>query len=156
MDERKVISPIYFDESLIRHKVEFEVPGKPFGKQRPRVVHRGGFSRAYTPKETVEYEKKVKSSYKKSTDIVLENHPIEAKILGIFPIPESTSKKKRNFMTQNKVHHTKKPDCDNIGKAVLDALNGIAYQDDSQICKLSVEKIYGEDPRVIVCLKEID
>ena len=59
-------------------------------------------------------------------------------------------------MIENKVHHTKKPDCDNIAKSILDALNNVAYYDDSQICKLSVEKYYGEVPKVIVSLNEIN
>ncbi|WXL80106.1 RusA family crossover junction endodeoxyribonuclease [Clostridium perfringens] len=39
----------------------------------------------------------------------------------------------------------KKPDADNIGKIILDSLNGIAYKDDSQIIELSVIKSYTED-----------
>lgn len=157
MAKKDVVPAISIDESLIHHRVKFEVEGKPFGKQRPRVVHRGGFSRAYTPKETVEYEKKVKSSYLLSSENSIKmDKPIKADIIGIFPIPESTSKKKRKYMIENKVHHTKKPDCDNIAKSILDALNNVAYYDDSQICKLSVEKYYGEVPKVIVSLNEIN
>ena len=33
-----------------------------------------------------------------------------------------------------------KPDVDNIAKAVLDALNGVAYDDDSQVVELTVKK----------------
>ena len=45
------------------NEIRFTIPGKPFGKQRPRVVNRGKFSTAYTPKETVEYENLVKLYY---------------------------------------------------------------------------------------------
>ena len=31
-------------------------------------------------------------------------------------------------------------DADNLAKAILDALNGLAYKDDSQIVRLTVEK----------------
>ena len=51
--------------------------------------------------------------------------------------------------------HTKRPDCDNLAKSILDALNGIAYDDDSQICSLSVFKFYGDEPRVEISLGEI-
>lgn len=156
MKNREVVPAIIFDESLIRKKVNFEVKGKPFGKQRPRVVHRGGFSRAYTPPETVAYENKVKNSYIDSAKNTQMDKPIEAIIIGVFPVPKSTSNKKRKYLIDNKVHHVSKPDCDNIAKSILDALNGVAYKDDSQICKLSVEKYYGEDPKVIVSLKEIN
>ena len=40
---------------------------------------------------------------------------------------------------------TKKPDADNIGKVVLDALNGIAYEDDKQVIELRVSKQYSEE-----------
>lgn len=43
--------------------IHFVVPGKPFGKQRPRVACRGKFSKAYTPKETIAYENLVKLFY---------------------------------------------------------------------------------------------
>ena len=51
--------------------------------------------------------------------------------------------------------HTKKIDCDNLCKTILDALNGIAYDDDKQVCMLYVEKRYGGFPKVKVRLKEI-
>lgn len=37
---------------------------------------------------------------------------------------------------------TTKPDADNIAKLVLDALNGKAWHDDSQITSLDVTKLY--------------
>lgn len=51
--------------------------------------------------------------------------------------------------------HTKKIDCDNLAKIILDSLNKIAYDDDSGISKLVVDKIYGEMPRVEITLEEI-
>ena len=49
---------------------------------------------------------------------------------------------------------TKKPDLDNIAKAILDSLNGIAYKDDSQIVSLLISKKYSDRPRVEIALKE--
>lgn len=43
---------------------------------------------------------------------------------------------------------TKKPDFDNIAKIAVDALNGIAFVDDSQICVAHVSKEYSASPRV--------
>ncbi|EKC62922.1 endodeoxyribonuclease RusA family protein [human gut metagenome] len=36
--------------------------------------------------------------------------------------------------------HIKRPDVDNVAKAILDALNGHAYNDDSAIALLTVQK----------------
>ena len=49
----------------------------------------------------------------------------------------------------------KKPDADNIAKAILDSLNGLAYKDDNQIVDLSVKKEYGLENKIIVILEEI-
>ena len=37
-----------------------------------------------------------------------------------------------------------KPDADNVAKIILDALNGYAYEDDSQVTELTVMKRYDE------------
>lgn len=50
----------------------------------------------------------------------------------------------------------RKPDTDNIIKSILDPLNGVAYKDDSQVCKISGLKIYGEEPRVEVTIKRYE
>lgn len=135
--------------------VEFNVPGKPRGKERPRTVRINGMITTYTPKNTVEYEKLVRSQYiKNNGDIQLQN-AIKAEIQAIFPIPKSTSKKEKEKMLNNEIDCTKKPDCDNIGKVILDSLNEVAYHDDSQVNKLFVEKQYGEVAQVKVKLSEI-
>ena len=72
-----------------------------------------------------------------------------------FPIPKSVSKKKREEMNRGLLMHTKKPDCDNIAKSILDALNGLAYYDDSQICELSVYKMYSDEPRAEIVINSI-
>ena len=41
-------------------------------------------------------------------------------------------------------------DVDNVAKAVLDALTGIVFHDDSQVERLEVTKVEGERPRVSV------
>ena len=48
-----------------------------------------------------------------------------------------------------------KPDVDNITKVILDALNGVAYLDDSGVIAVTVEKEYGEAARVEVELNAI-
>jgi Holliday junction resolvase RusA-like endonuclease len=53
-------------------------------------------------------------------------------------------------MLDGHIRPTKTPDTDNIAKSVLDALNKVAYKDDSCVVDLIVEKWYSENPRVEV------
>lgn len=136
-------------------EVKFTVDGEPKGKQRPRVSVKNGFAKAYTPKQTVIYENLVRYTYSSEVGEKL-NGEIEATIIGYFPIPKSTSKKERERMLTGKVLHTKKIDCDNLAKIILDSLNEVAYDDDKQVCRLMVEKRYSEQPRVEIILREVE
>jgi Holliday junction resolvase RusA-like endonuclease len=49
---------------------------------------------------------------------------------------------------------TKKPDLDNLAKSVLDALNGVIYQDDSQIVSLHMTKVYSQYPGIDLLIRE--
>lgn len=47
------------------------------------------------------------------------------------------------FSGRSRMHHKKRPDVDNLAKLVLDAGNGVLYEDDSQVCDLHIQKVYG-------------
>lgn len=135
------------------NSVTFIVEGEPKGKARPRFRRFGRLTLTYTPKSTVEYEDKVRDSFLSAVDDNFEpiKGPVEADTLCIFSIPKSVSNVKRKMLLGKPV--VRKPDTDNIIKSILDPLNGIAYNDDSQVCKISGLKIYGENPRVEVTIK---
>lgn len=159
---RTLISEVYFSkqtdkkfrEMNVNMMVRFLVEGDPRGKQRPKFASRGGFAKAYTPKETREYERKVRASYQRDCDDLKLEGPIEARIYANFGIPKSISKKKRKEMIGT--YHMSKPDCDNIEKIILDPINEVAYDDDKQVCKLLAEKKYSEVPCIIVELEELN
>ena len=71
-------------------------------------------------------------------------------------IPKSTPKCRRSAMLSGAIRPTKKPDWDNIGKLVCDALNGVAYDDDKCVCEAVVRKFYGCEPRILVRLEDIN
>lgn len=133
--------------------VHFTVPGKPMGKQRPRFNSRTRTT--YTPEETLTYEEEVQWAYRMAPKAKMLKGNIKAEIVAYYPIPKSTSKKQRADMIEGFLLPTKKPDTDNIAKIILDSLNGIAYDDDSQVVSLLVLKRYAENPRVEVRLEEI-
>lgn len=130
--------------------IRFAVPGEPKGKGRPRLGRSG---HAYTPHDTANYENLVKVCFR---DAYPDHIPLDAdvavrmRMVAYYTIPKSTSKKRKLAMLLEHIHPLKKPDCDNIAKIICDALNGIAYHDDSQIYSLNVEKLYSETPRVEV------
>lgn len=133
--------------------IKFEILGQPIAKQRPRVTRQGI---AYTPSKTVNYEAVVKYTYQSLYGhLEPSTKLIEAYITAIFPIPKSYSKKKTAELLAGHNNYDKKPDCDNLAKIILDALNGIAYKDDSQVTLLHIAKEYGTQPKVIVELREI-
>lgn len=137
--------------------VKFEVLGVPVGKGRPRFSTQGGFVRAITPEKTVNYETLVRLSYQQQIGAFMfdKDIPLRAIIRAFFPIPKSTSKKKREQMRDLRILHTKRPDVDNVIKAVLDALNGVAYYDDSQVAEVVISKAYAEQPKVMIELYEV-
>lgn len=133
--------------------IKFTIPGEPVGKGRPKFSTFNGHAQAFTPKKTVNYENLVKLSFRQAyPDIkpIEKDASLLVTITAFFKIPASVSKKKRQEMLDFQISPTKKPDCDNIAKAVLDALNGIAYYDDSQVVTLTVDKLYSDTPRVEV------
>ena len=137
--------------------VKFEVLGTPVGKSRPKFSTVNGHAVAYTPAKTASYETLVRLSYQQQIGAFMFNKdkPLRAIIRAFFPIPKSASKKKREQMEAGKIRHTKKCDADNIAKACLDALNGIAFYDDSQVCELSISKFYGDTPKVEIIIDEV-
>ena len=138
--------------------IKFSIPGQPMGKQRPRVVHNGSFSKAFTPKETVTYENLVRVMYQEAAKgkRFADGDMLDVKIVVYYGIPKSTSKKKRKMMLEHKIRPTKKPDWDNVGKIICDSLNMVAYHDDSSIVDAQVRKFYSENPRVDVTIRRID
>lgn len=132
----------------------FEIPGIPVAKQRPRFSTRNGFGRSYTPDKTINYENLVKMQYCIGDSPKFDG-AVKATVILYFPIPKSTSKKKYAQMISGEIRHTKKPDVDNCLKAIFDALNGIAYDDDSQIVEVIASKWYSENPGAKVKLEDV-
>lgn len=151
--KRIVDNAIVFYDKYDENIIETEVTGTPFAKQRPRATKKGRFVTIYTPPETKSYEKRVRDQYYEQNGFRMLDGPLEVNITGVFAVSDSISKKRKKLMLEGKILHTKKPDCDNMAKIALDALNGIAYKDDSQIVKLTVNKEYGEDPKLRIIIK---
>ena len=134
-------------------ELQFTVLGRPRGKGRPRF----GNGRTYTDKQTLEYERLIAAS---ATDAMrywpegVVSTPVSVRIVVYKGIPVSWSKTRRQRALMGG-EIPGKPDLDNVAKIVLDALNGVAYVDDVQVVKLSVSKLYSDDARIEVSVREM-
>lgn len=127
--------------------IKFIVPGKPQGKARPRFNTYTG--RTYTPSKTGAYEKLIALCFKQAGGKKLSG-AIEIKIDCFYQIAKSHTKATKALMEKGEIQATIKPDLDNIAKAVLDALNGLAFDDDKQVVRLEISKRYDHEARVEV------
>lgn len=109
------------------------IPMEPVAKGRPRMTRAG---RPYTPAKTAAYEKDLKSFLMRDIgDQAPMTGALDVRISFVISRPKSVSAKKRALPMV-------KPDIDNLAKAVMDAANGILWEDDAQICRLRLEKTY--------------
>lgn len=134
--------------------ISFTVWGEPQGKARPVVTKAG---HAFTPKRTVTYEAQVIAEYRAAYPNRVrweKGVPLKMRVAAYYAIPKSASAKDRQRMLDGDMLPTKKPDFDNIGKIICDALNGIAYYDDAQITSGGIKKAYSDEPRVEIMIYE--
>lgn len=137
--------------------ITFIVEGKPQGKARARTFYnkRMGKMQSITPEQTKDYESLIRWSYKAAGGQYMGEKLISVEIQAFYTIPQSFSKAKRNDAIFERIRPTTKPDCDNVIKAVLDALNGVAYYDDKQVVCVSCNKYYGETGYLKITVKEL-
>lgn len=144
--------------------IAFFVPGDPQGKARARSsvvtkadgsVARGKSGRAmirhYTPKKTEDYEANVATFYRQVKTGPATSQPVILILEIIHGIPDSWPKWKHAMALDGKMLPVTKPDGDNVEKAVKDALNGVAWIDDTQVVGTIKVKRYG-DPGVGVTI----
>jgi Holliday junction resolvase RusA-like endonuclease len=127
-------------------KVEVEVNGQPKGKGRPRFTKQG---RAYTPKETREYERRIQAAAwaaMKAAGLDVTDKSVVVRISAQMEIPASWPKIKKMEAEYNARHHNTKPDLDNIIKAVLDGISdpdsGPILLDDKQVHYVEARKVF--------------
>lgn len=128
--------------------VTFTVWGEPRGKQRPRFARRGTFVSTYTPKETVSAENDIRTQSIATKPKELIEGAIWLRVEVYKSVPKSFSKSKFEFAEARMIRPITKPDWDNYGKLVSDALNKVYWNDDSQIVSANIEKFYSSKPRL--------
>ncbi|MGA0710170.1 MAG: RusA family crossover junction endodeoxyribonuclease [Ilumatobacteraceae bacterium] len=112
--------------------INFDV--KPFPKERPRATRSGMM---YTPQKTRDYEKLLAGMFTEHVGDTFE--PLDCPLHVKVDIASH-----HVSVTINTLDHKPKGmrgDLDNYVKAVLDALNGVAWVDDRQIVSVEARKV---------------
>lgn len=138
--------------------MQFIVEGKPQGKARARTFYNKKIQRmqSITPEQTKSYENLIRWKYKAAGGGYYANIPLQVEIQAFYPVPKSFSKAKREDALNGVIRPTTKPDCDNIIKVVLDALNGVAYYDDKQVISVSCSKYYAETGYIEIQIQQTE
>lgn len=139
--------------SLLFH---FIIPATPTAKGRARsTVVRGKGGKIvttaqgrpivshHTPEKTRNYEALVKDFAQQAIaggDPLTV--PVDLLVEFRFAIPDSWPKWKRELAAAGLLHHTAKPDCSNLVKAVEDACNGVLFKDDGQVVGCIQDKVW--------------
>jgi Holliday junction resolvase RusA-like endonuclease len=126
-------------------RVTITIPGKPYGKKRPRFSRHSG--RAYDPAPNAAVEDAIGTIALPHFPAPLAG-PVVVEVLAVFAVPPSWSKAKR----KDRLHgpHCQKPDGDNVLKSIKDALNRIAWADDGQVYDARVRKVWGTVDQTVV------
>ena len=135
-------------------KVEFVIPGPPVAKGRARSFVRNGHVAHYTPEKTARYENLVKLAAQQAMQgRAPADGALRLMVRAFFTIPASWSQRKRSAAVGQPV--TKRPDLDNVIKAIKDGCNGVIWADDCQCTELHASKLYAEQPRVEVVVAAV-
>ena len=126
--------------------------GAPQGKARPRMTRTG---RVYNPSTNTKYETQIQCEWTLQECIREEAECYRATITAYFKPPKTSTKNFRQKAEKGEIQPIKKPDADNIAKIVLDALNGVAYDDDKQVAELTVVKKYGATDKVDIVIEPL-
>lgn len=117
---------------------------RPKPAPRPRVTKNG----TYNAGDYTKYKKEISVAGKEVFE--LSSKPLHLYVAFFFEVPKSWTKAKK----ASNPFHVSKPDVDNLIKGIKDALNGIAYKDDSQVVSVFALKQYAENDGVFIQLKE--
>lgn len=78
--------------------------------------------------------------------------PVELHAVFSLKRPKAHLSTKTGLRPSAPAEHTQRPDIDKLTRAVLDALTGVAYDDDSQVCRLDVTKEWAHRSGVRVAI----
>jgi Holliday junction resolvase RusA-like endonuclease len=139
-------------EKASGRSLSFFVPGHPRGKARP--IYYG--KQIVKDKKTAAYENLVKLAAERA--LVGQNMfegAVAVHMTVRFQPPASTKTSKLQKMISGGLHYIKRPDIDNLTKAIMDGCQGVLFSNDAVVAELVATKIYAAVPGVEVTLIEL-
>lgn len=122
---------------------KYTILGDPRPQGRPKFFRRGNFVGAYDPKKSRDYKQTLAAQLAaQSPEFIEQGKAVSIYVEFVFARPKSLPKRVED--------HVKKPDLDNLIKALKDAAKGILWHDDSQVVQLSARKVYGATPMTVI------
>lgn len=123
-------------------QIRFSAPLLAIGKPRPRVTPRG----AFMPQHYREFQRELKTWAIEAFGLHLE----AGKAWDV----DARMRLDLAFVFSDR----RRRDLDNLAGGVMDALNSLAWRDDSQIDELSVRRVYvpSGDPSIHVTIETLD
>ena len=158
MAEEKVINVV--DIGTNPHEQHFDVLGTPIPIARPRMMMRNGFTHAYLPKTSREWENNVKDTVanaivKGDLRRIGSEIPLKVTIRLFIPTPKSVPKAERYLMQIGSLFPPK-GDVDNYAKGIMDGMvQAQLIADDRQIVWLDIMKEYSPIPHAFVSVMEL-
>lgn len=128
----------------------------------PKAIQSVSFSRfgKYQPAENVHWKNFIKlaATQQLPQNFQIFTGAVELIVRFTFPPLKSFSKKKlQEIETGGTFYKTTKPDLqDNLMKGLCDALTGVIWNDDAQICIVNTRKVYGKKGNISIIVREID
>ena len=120
----------------------FYVNGEPIAQPRHRIAARGRYAKAYIPRDHAIHgwkwaiEEAAREQAERGGWVPVKGEPLAVVMRFYFKQPKSNRSR----------HHVQRPDLDNLAKAVLDALHGIAFLDDAVVDEMKLRKQWREKP----------
>jgi Holliday junction resolvase RusA-like endonuclease len=137
--------------------VSFRVYGDPVPQPRPRVSTFGGHARAYVQKtHPIHAFREAVRLAALAAGVQRSSGPVHLEMRFVFARPKSHFKADGSLRGDAPIVPPQRcGDWDNLGKGAGDALEGVAYHNDSQVVRAIVDREYGEAAFVDVRISEV-
>ena len=136
---------------MIRHTFELT----PVEQQRPRAARSKYGVHMYDPQKVKQFKRVVAAE----AQLSYRERPLEGALtvsINFYrPIIKSVSRREMKRREARQALPVVKPDLDNYIKSFLDALHGIYWIDDNQICQIDAKKFYSVTPRIEIMVEQI-